>query len=105
MCPSADIWRKVLKNMIWIIAKREFLSNVITLRFLIGFILCLTLMVSSTYILIDEYAARIKAYDDSFTKHIDAMKGIKVFSRLGVMVDRPPSKLSFLCVGSDKKMG
>ncbi len=91
--------------MVWIIARREFLSNVITLRFPIGFILCLTLMVSSTYVLIDEYAARIKAYDDSVTKHIDAMKGIKVFSKLSVMIDRPPSKLSFLCVGSDRKMG
>lgn len=89
--------------MIWIIARREFLSNVITLRFLIGFVLCLTLMVSSTYVLMDEYATRLKAYDNSVIKH--AAKNIKVFSSLSVIVDRPPSKLSFLCVGSDKKMG
>ena len=91
--------------MIWIIAKREFLSNIITLRFLIGFILCLLLAVSSSYILIDDYAARLEAYDDSVIEHVSELKQIKVFSKLRTIVDRPPSKLSFVCVGSDRKMG
>ncbi|MHA2069074.1 MAG: hypothetical protein ACXABY_32325, partial [Candidatus Thorarchaeota archaeon] len=72
--------------MIWTIARREFLSNVITMRFLIGFILCLALMVSSTYVLIDEYAVRIKAYNDSVAKH--AVKEVRIFSSFSVTVDR-----------------
>jgi ABC-type transport system involved in multi-copper enzyme maturation permease subunit len=93
------------RNMIWIIARREFLSNIITLRFLIAFALCLVLIMSSTYVLIDDYAARLKAYDVSVTEHVNAVKQMRVFSRLRAMIDRPPSKLSFLCVGSDRRMG
>ena len=57
--------------MIWTIAGREFLSNIITLRFLIGFTLCLVLIVSSTYILVDDYTARLKAYDYSVITHVN----------------------------------
>lgn len=88
--------------MIWTIARREFLSNIITLRFLIGFVLCSVLIVSSTYILIDDYATRLKIYDDLVITHVD---GLMIFSRLSLHVCRPPAKLSFLCVGSDRRMG
>jgi len=91
--------------MIWIVARREFLSNIITLRFLIGFVLCLTLIVSSTYILLDDYTARLKTYDDSVRGHIEELKRMTLFSQLGATVDRPPSKLSFLCIGSGKRIG
>jgi len=91
--------------MIWTIARREFLSNIITFRFLIGFILCLVLIVSSTYILLDDYAARLKSHDESATKHAEEQKKIMVFSQLDVVADRPPSKLSFLCIGADKRIG
>lgn len=88
--------------MIWIVARREFISNVITLRFFIGFVICLVLIVSSTYILIDDYASRLKTYDGSVITHVD---GIMIFSNLRLHVCRPPAKLSFLCVGSDRRMG
>lgn len=91
--------------MIWTIARREFLSNIITLRYLIGFVLCLVLIVSSAYILTDDYAARLKVYDELVIKHVNEVKQISVFSRLSASIDRPLSKLSFLCVGSDRRMG
>lgn len=90
------------QTMIWTIAKREFLLNLITLRFLIGFTLCLVLIVSSTYILVDDYTARLKAYDYLVITHVN---WVTIFSRLNVSVYRPPAKLSFLCIGSDRRMG
>ena len=89
----------------WTIAKHEFLSNVISLRFLIGSVLCLALMVSSIYVLTDDYAMRLEAYDNSVGEHLREAKQIMVFSGLRITIDRPPAKLSFLCIGADSRMG
>lgn len=96
--------------MIWIIANREFLSNVITLRFLIGLVVCLLLIISSTYVAINDYNLRQAAYDRSAISNAEFIKNVKVFSRLdtryhGVYANRQASKLSFLCIGSDRTMG
>jgi len=73
----------------WTIAKHEFLSNVISLRFFIGSVLCLVLMVSSMYVLTDDYAMRLEAYDNSVGEHLKEAKQTMVFSRLQIMIDRP----------------
>ena len=45
--------------MIWQIAKKDFLQNIISARFIIGFILCLFLIPFSILINIDDYGDRI----------------------------------------------
>ena len=40
---------------IWIIARREFTENILSLRLLIGLIVCLALFVASTYVLMEDY--------------------------------------------------
>ena len=47
---------------IWIIARRQFTENIISLRLFIGLIICLALFVSSTYVLMSEYN-----FDKNFT--------------------------------------
>jgi hypothetical protein len=91
--------------MLWQIAQKEFLSNILTLRFLIGFILCQALIVSSEYVLIKDYEARLAAYSELTKRHEEAKKEIKVYSQLEIGVDRPPEPLSVIAMGFDKQLG
>ena len=49
--------------MIWTIAKRELVSNIITFRFLVGLILCLGLITASTFVLTTDYEVRLESYN------------------------------------------
>ena len=91
--------------MLWQIAQKEFLSNILTLRFLIGFILCQALIVSSEYVLIKDYEARLAAYSELTKRHEASKKEIKVYSQLEIGVDRPPEPLSVIAMGFDKQLG
>ncbi len=49
--------------MIWLIAKRELRSNIITFRFLVGLILCLALITASAFVLTKDYRIRLESYN------------------------------------------
>ena len=49
--------------MIWIIAKRELLSNIITFRFLVSLIICLALITASAFVLVKDYRVRLENYN------------------------------------------
>lgn len=91
--------------MLWQITRKEFLSNILTLRFLIGFILCQLLIVASVFVLIVDYEARLDAYSESVGKHEKEKREIKVYSQLEIGVDRPPEPLSIIAMGFDKQLG
>jgi ABC-type transport system involved in multi-copper enzyme maturation permease subunit len=91
--------------MIWIIAKRELLSNIITFRFLVSLILCLVLITACTFVFVKEYRVRLEIYDQNVAFHVGGTKQKPVHMYISVGVDRPPSPLGFLCMGSDKKLG
>jgi len=94
--------------MIWMIAKRELFSNIITFRFLVGLILCLVLITASTFVLTMDYMVRLDSYNNNVRRHTDVVKSIKIHSQIGMMsngADRPPSPLGFLCMGSDRELG
>lgn len=91
--------------MIWLIAKRELHSNIITFRFLVGLILCLALITASAFVLTKDYKIRLESYNKSAKQHTDALKTATVHSDLSPSIDRPPSPLGFLCIGLDKELG
>ena len=49
--------------MLWEIVKKEFYSNIITARFIVGFIICLMLISASTYVAIQDYERRLSDYN------------------------------------------
>jgi len=91
--------------MIWMIAKRELHSNIITFRFLVGLVLCLVLITASAFVLTKEYGVRLESYSKSAQGHTDELKEMKIHSLLRPSIGRPPSPLGFLCIGSDKELG
>ena len=95
--------------MLWLIIKREFASNILTFRFMVGFTLCLVLIASSAYVLTKDYEQRLANYSDLAAKHkfivfLGELSKPKVYSHLKVDVDRPPNVLSIVSEGFDKKL-
>lgn len=91
--------------MIWLAAKHELRSNIISFRFLVGLALCLTLITASTFVLTMDYTIRLKNYSERITTRAESLKDVKVYSQVRSGADRPPSPLSFICVGSDRELG
>ena len=50
-------------SSIWIIAKREFTQNILSLRLFIGLVICLALFVASTYVLMEDYEKRLSVHN------------------------------------------
>jgi len=92
-------------RLTWVTAKKEFTSNILSLRLLIGLVVCSMLFVSSTYVLTRDYEKRLSAYNAAKTEHKDELGKVKVYSELKVNVDKPPEPLSALCLGMEKQLG
>lgn len=94
--------------MLWTITAKEFLSNIVSFRFLVAFILCMTLIPLSAYVLRKDYEERLANYQSLVQKHREEIKDAKVYSDLlfdGVNIDRAPEVLSIFSAGFDKKLG
>jgi len=91
--------------MLLTIIKREFLSNLLTFRFLIGFVLCSGLVVGSAYVLTQDYSQRLQNYALAIQGHTNDLREVKLYSYLKPQVDRKPEVLSIFNVGVDKTLG
>lgn len=90
---------------IWIIATREFIQNIFSLRLLIGLIVCFALFVASTSVLMEDYKKRLSVHNAAEIKHQDALEEVKVYSQLKVEVAKPPEPLSVICLGMERQLG
>lgn len=91
--------------MLLIIIRREFLSNLLTFRFLIGFILCFGLVTGSAYVLTQDYSQRLQNYTLAVQEHTNDVREVKLYSYLKPQVDRKPEALSIFNAGVDKSLG
>ncbi len=92
-------------SLIWVIAKREFTENIVSLRLLIGLIVCLALFVTSTYVLMEDYEKRLSVHNAAEIEYRDALEDVKVYSHLRVDVVKPPEPLSVICLGMERQLG
>ena len=90
---------------IWIIAKREFTQNILSLRLFIGLIICLALFVASTSVLMEDYEKRLSVHNSAEIEHRNALEEVKVYSDLRVDVTKPPEPLSVICLGMERQLG
>ena len=75
--------------MLWQIAKKDFLSNLISARFIVGFILCLFLIPFSIIINLEDYKEQVRLYQ---LDRDNAEKAMDVFP----LEDFPGSRMPFL---------
>ncbi len=86
--------------MILHIVRKELLVNLLSMRFLAGFIVSALMMGIVGYVLVEDYAARVQKYLADVQEHREALAQTKVYSTIAVVVDIPPSPLSVFSRGS-----
>jgi hypothetical protein len=90
--------------MLSAIVRKEFLEQVLTLRFAVGAVFCITLFTASALVLRADYRDRVEAYRAASARHREALASAKVFSEVEIEIDRPPASLSLFCRGEDRAL-
>jgi ABC-type transport system involved in multi-copper enzyme maturation permease subunit len=90
--------------MIWKIARKDFLSNLLTLRFAVGMALVIFLTFLFTSILISDYSQNLVEYNNQVTKSTDELEQIKVYQNLSPAVHKPPEILALFSKGIEENV-
>ncbi|GAG08229.1 unnamed protein product, partial [marine sediment metagenome] len=91
--------------MIWKIAKKEFLLNLMTFKFAMGTILCMVLMAVFVPILVKDYQQRLKIYNDNVARNEAELRKVKVYKNITPTIYRPPALLSVFNAGLERRLG
>ncbi len=90
--------------MIWKIAKKEFLLNLMTFKFAVGTVVSIVLTIMFVPILAKDYHQRLKTYHDNITRNEAEMEKVKVYKNITPTIYRPPSVLSVFSGGLEKQL-
>ncbi len=91
--------------MILHIARKDFLTNLVSARFLIGLILCLVLIPFSILINVSNYRDRATQFKIDLAAAEKAVQEVRVYSRLRPQVVIPPEPLSIFGKGISDQVG
>ncbi|MFC1604980.1 ABC transporter permease subunit [Planctomycetota bacterium] len=91
--------------MMWKIAKKEFLLNLMTFKFAVGTILCMVLTAVFMPILAKAYQERLKVYNENITYNERELGKVTVYKNITPTIYRPPSVLAIFSEGLEKQLG
>ena len=91
--------------MIWLIAKKDFLLNLISARFVIGFLLCLVIIPFTVIVSVDNYLNQVQVYKIEQEKAENEYKEVRVWSKLRPTVVQEPAVLSIFSNGISGNLG
>jgi ABC-type transport system involved in multi-copper enzyme maturation permease subunit len=91
--------------MIFLIAKKDFLLNLISARFVIGFLLCLVIIPFTVIISVDNYLSQVQVYKVEQEWAEKEFKEIRVWSKLRPTVVKAPEALSIFSSGISGNLG
>ena len=87
---------------LWLIIQREFVSNVLTSRFMIGFVVCLISTAAAVYVQVADYEKRLAAYHTALQEHQEEKRTWDLYSQINPKAHRKPNLLSIFNVGMEK---
>ena len=87
---------------LWLIIQREFISNVLTSRFMIGFVVCLISTAAAVFVQVADYEKRLSAYHTALQEHQEETRTWDLYSQINPKVHRKPNPLSIFNVGTEK---
>ena len=90
--------------MIWKIARKELLSNLLTLRFAVGTVLFLALAVLFTCVLLGDYRQKLRDYDGLVSKNNGELRGLMTYQNLRPTIYKPPDVLAIFSKGVEENM-
>lgn len=91
--------------MIWKIAKKEFLLNLMTFKFAVGIIVCVVLMAVFMSMLVNDYQQRLKDYNQDIAANDAILRSVKAYKNITPTVYRKPLVLSVFSEGIEKRLG
>ncbi|MBW7991018.1 MAG: ABC transporter permease subunit [Planctomycetes bacterium] len=91
--------------MIWKIAKKEFLLNLMTFKFAVGTIACVVLTAVFIPILAKDYQQRLKDYNANVAANQAELRKVKVYQNIKPTAYRSPNVLSVFSEGLEKQLG
>jgi ABC-type transport system involved in multi-copper enzyme maturation permease subunit len=91
--------------MFWLIAKKDFLLNLISARFIIGFLLCIVIIPFTVIVSVDNYLGQVQGYKVEKERSEKEFKEIRVWSALRPTVVSEPAVLSIFSNGISNNMG
>lgn len=91
--------------MIWLIAKKDFLLNLLSVRFVIGFMLCLLVIPFTMVVSVDGYLNQVRVYKVEQKKADEDVKSSRVWSHVRPTVVQEPQPLSIFSTGIMNNMG
>ena len=87
---------------LWLIIQREFTANVLTSRFMIGFIVCLISTAAAVFVQVEDYEKRLVAYHTAVQEHQEETRTWDLYSQINPKAHRKPNPLSIFNVGTEK---
>ena len=87
---------------LWLIIQREFVSNVLTSRFMIGFAVCLISTTAAVFVQVEDYEKRLSAYHVAVREHQEEIRTWDLYSQINPKAHRKPNPLSIFNVGTEK---
>ena len=91
--------------MIWLIARKDFFLNLISARFVIGFILCLVVIPFTIMVGVDRYKDQVRVHKVYEQNMENAKKEIRVYSQVRPEIIIPPEPLSIFSRGISDNIG
>ena len=91
--------------MIWKIAKKEFLLNLMTFKFAVGAIVCVVMTGVFMPILVKDYQQRLKDYNANVAANEAEFGKVKAYMAITPTAYRPPNVLSVFSEGLEKQLG
>ena len=85
-----------------LIIQREFVSNVLTSRFMIGFIVCLMSTAAAVFVQVADYEKRLAAYHVAVREHQEEERTWDLYSQINPKAHRKPNPLSIFNTGMEK---
>ena len=90
--------------MIWKIAKKEFLLNLMTFKFAVGAVACIVLTAVFMPILAADYRQRLEMYGRNVATNETELRNVKVYRNITPTIYRPPTVLSAFSAGLEKQL-
>ncbi len=78
---------------LWFITQREFVSNVLTSRFMIGFMVCLLSTAVAVFVQVDDHEKRLVGYNTAVRESQAEVQNWKLYTDISAKVHRKPNPL------------
>ncbi len=88
-------------HTLWIVIQREFVSNVLTSRFMIGFIVCLLSTAVAVFVQVGDYEKRLIGYNTAVREAETEAREWNLYADIKPKAHRKPNPLGIFNVGTE----